>query len=189
LYSCSPPASEVPTLASSNFLVPNGTFVVELVAFLAVLGVLAKWVVPVVSQSMEQRQERIRQSLADAEETKRRAAEAEAEAKRVVSDAHGRARAVVDEAHRLAERLREERRQQAESEAERVLEGARSEIDAQARRAAEELRRQAADLAVSVVEKVLADGLDPQTHRLLIDRTLAELEAEQAIADRSGVGG
>ena len=29
-----------------NFLIPNGTFVVELVIFLVVLGVIAKWILP-----------------------------------------------------------------------------------------------------------------------------------------------
>jgi F0F1-type ATP synthase membrane subunit b/b' len=35
------------------------------------------------------------------------------------------------------------------------------------------------DLAIAVVEKVLGEGLDAQSHRNLIDRTIAELE-EQA---------
>ena len=38
-------------LATSNFLVPNATFVVELVAFLLTLAVLAKYVLPVINKT------------------------------------------------------------------------------------------------------------------------------------------
>ena len=165
-------------VASSNFLVPNATFVVELVAFLIVLGVLAKWVLPVINKSMDERQATIRQALADAEEAKRRAVEAEEEYKRRVSEAQAQARAVTDEARRLAEQLRAERRQQADEEYERIIGRAREDIDAQTRRAVEELRRGAADLAVTVVEKVLGEGLDEQSHRNIIDRTINEVESQ-----------
>lgn len=164
--------------ASSNFLVPNATFVVELVAFLAVLGALAKWVLPVINKSMDERQATIRQALADAEEAKRRAAEAEEEYKRRISEAQAQARAMTDEARRLGEQLRAERRQQADDEYERIIGRAREDIDAQARRAAEDLRRGAADLAVTVVEKVLGEGLDAQSHKALIDRTISEVGAQ-----------
>jgi len=165
-------------VASSNFLVPNATFVVELVAFLAVLGALAKWVLPVINKSMDERQATIRQALADAEEAKRRAAEAEEEYKRRISEAQAQARAMTDEARRLGEQLRAERRQQADDEYERIIGRAREDIEAQTRRAAEDLRRGAADLAVTVVEKVLGEGLDTQTQKALIDRTISEVEAQ-----------
>ena len=64
---------------ASNFLVPNATFVVELVAFIGVLFALRRGVLPVINKSMEDRQATIRQALVDAEEAKRRAAEAEEE--------------------------------------------------------------------------------------------------------------
>lgn len=165
-------------LASSNFLVPNATFGVELVAFLLVLGALAKWVLPVINKSMDERQATIRQALADAEEAKRRAIEAEEEYKRRVSEAQAQARAVTDEARRLAEQLRAERRQQADEEYERIIGRAREDIEAQTRRAAEDLRRGAADLAITVVEKVLGEGLDNQSHKALIDRTISEVESQ-----------
>ena len=42
-----------------NFLIPNGTFVVELVIFLVVLGVIAKWILPPLQEVSETRQSRI----------------------------------------------------------------------------------------------------------------------------------
>jgi len=169
-------------LASSNFLVPNATFIVELVAFLAVLGVLGRYILPYISKRMEQRQATIRQALVDAEEAKRRAAEAEEEYKRAISEARTQARSVVDEANRMAEQMRAERRQQADEEYERIIARARTDIDAQVRQATETLRRQVGELAIAVVEKVLGDGLDAQIHDSLIDRTIAEVEAQASAA-------
>jgi len=169
-------------LGSSNFLVPNATFFVELIAFLIVLGVLAKYVLPPLNKAMDDRQGTIRQALTDAEEAKRRATEAEAEYKRVISEARGAARSVVEEANNLAETFRAERRQQAEQEYERIVASARAEIEAQTRRATEELRQQAADLAIVVAEKVIGEGLDAQAHRGLIDRTIAEVQSQAGVA-------
>jgi F-type H+-transporting ATPase subunit b len=169
-------------LASSNFLVPNGTFVVELVAFLVVIGVLGKYVLPPLQKAMETRQSTIRQALADAETAKQRAAEAESEYRRILDDARAQSRNMVDEASRLAEQLRADRRAQAEEEYQRIIDRATADIDAAARRASEELRRQSADLVIAVVEKVV-EGLDASAHRELINRTIAEVEAQSAAAE------
>jgi F-type H+-transporting ATPase subunit b len=165
-------------VASSNFLVPNGTFIVELVAFLVTVFIIARYILPPINARVEERQATIRQALADAEEAKRRAAEAEELYKRVISEARSEARTVVDEANKLGEQVRADRRKQAEEEYERIVARARDDIEAQTRRATEELRRSAADLAVTVVEKVIGDGLDPQAQKSLIDRTIAEVESQ-----------
>jgi F-type H+-transporting ATPase subunit b len=167
-------------LATSNFLVPNATFIVELVAFIAVLFALRRWVLPVINKSMEDRQATIRQALVDAEEAKRRAAEAEEEYKRAISEARAQARAVVEEANRVADELRSQKRQQADDEYDRIITRASGDIDAQVRMATEALRRQVGDLAVAVVEKVLGQGLDAQIQRSLIDRTITEVEAQSS---------
>lgn len=167
-------------VASSNFLVPNDTFIVELVAFLITVFVLAKYVLPPINRIMEQRQGVIRQALIDAEEAKQRAAEAEEQYKQIVGEARTQARAVVDEANKMAEQARTERRQQAEAEYARIVGRAAAEVEAQTRRAQEELRQQAADLAIAVAEKVIGEGLDRNAQASLIDRTIREVEAAGA---------
>ena len=169
-------------VASSNFLVPNNTFFVELVAFLIVIFLLAKYVLPPLNRIMEERQATIRQALADAEEAKRRSAEAEDEQRRIVSEARTQARGVVEEANKMAEQARTERRQQAEAEYERIVGAASADIEAQARRAQEELRQQAADLAIAVAERVIGEGIDRQAQAELINRTIDEVAASTGAA-------
>ena len=70
-------------LASGNFLVPNATFIAELVAFLIILGVLAKYVRARRSRRpMAARQEMIASQVEDTEQAKEKLAEAEAEYQR-----------------------------------------------------------------------------------------------------------
>ncbi len=169
-------------VASSNFLVPNATFVVELIAFLLVLFVLRRYVLPVINKSMEDRQQTIRQSMEDAETARRRAEEAEAEYARTVEAARHEARAMVDEANRIGEELRADLRQRGEQEYERIISRAQADIDASARRAAEDLRRQVVDIVITVTEKVIGEGFGSDGQRALIDRTIAEVEAEASSA-------
>jgi F-type H+-transporting ATPase subunit b len=82
----------------------------------------------------------------------------------------------------LSEQLRAEKRRQAEEESGRIVSRAQEDIEAQTRRAFEELRQQAADLAISVAEKVVGEGLDRESHRDLIDRTIADIEAQAGAA-------
>jgi F-type H+-transporting ATPase subunit b len=169
-------------VAASNFLVPNATFIVELVAFLIVVFILARYVLPPINRILEERQATIRQALADAEEAKRRATEAEEEYKRIIGEARTQARSVVEEANRMAEQARTERRQQAEAEYERIVSSAGAEVEAQTRRAQQELRQQAAELAIAVAEKVLGEGIDRNAQSDLINRTIDQVAASSGAA-------
>ena len=53
---------------SSNFLVPNGTFLVSLLAFLILVWIFGKYLIPPISKAMTERQEAIRKEFADLED-------------------------------------------------------------------------------------------------------------------------
>jgi len=177
-------------LASTNFLVPNATFVVELVAFLAVLGTLAKWILPHVNRAMEERQGVIERALSDVDAARRRAQEAEQAAEQAIEQARAEARALRDEAAKLGERARQELRRQGEDEYHRLVDRAAADIEVSARRAGEELRSEVAGLVAAAVEKVLGEGISLANQEQLIERAIAELEAEGAsvVAQDGGAG-
>ena len=163
---------------ASNFLVPNATFIVELIAFLLVLGALARWVLPYLNRMMEERQNTIRKALEDAEEARRRADETEGEYKRVLEEGRAQARQLVDEANRLAEELRAQARERGDQEYQRIMGRATADITAASQQAAEQLRGQIGELVVLVVERVIGQTMDAEAQRALIDRTISEAERE-----------
>ena len=168
---------------ASNFLVPNGTFIVEFIVFLLVLGFLARYVLPPLNARMAERQNVIRKALDDAEEARRRADETEVEYKQALEEARTQARQLVDEANRLGEELRAQARERGEQEYQRQLARATADIQAAAQQAAEQLRGQVGELVVLVVERVIGQVMDGEAQRALIDRTIAEAEQE------AGIGG
>lgn len=127
-------------LAASNPLVPDATFVVELVAFLAVLGVVARFILPPVSGAMRRRQEEIETALGKGRQAERRLIEAEAEYRVQLQRGRRQARLFVERAQGQGEQLRREARQQAEEEYARRVARAQAEIE----RAVERARRQRA---------------------------------------------
>lgn len=163
-------------VASSNFLVPNGTFIVELVAFLLVLYILSRFL-PRIQAAVDARKQIISQAIVDAEEAKQAKEQAEEERQRIVAEARTQARSVVEEANKMADQARNEKREQAEAEYDRIVSAAQAEVDAQARRAEAELRQQAADLAITVAEKVIGEGIDRDAQSALINRTIDEVAA------------
>ena len=72
---------------ASNFLVPNGTFFVELIAFGIIVWILAKFVIPPINRAMTARQDAIRQQFAELDEAKDDAHKAEDEFKAQIADA------------------------------------------------------------------------------------------------------
>ena len=73
--------------AAGNFLIPNMTFVVELAAFIIVLGFLWRYVVPPIQQAMAARQEMARQLVSDREEAKQLLGKARAAYQTAMADA------------------------------------------------------------------------------------------------------
>ena len=175
-------------LATTNFLVPNATFVVELVIFLLLIGVLAKWVIPPINRAMDVRLEKIQNNISDAEEAKSKALELEAQYQKTLEQGRIEARALKDEAAKIGEQLRAELRQQGEEEYRRLLERANQDIVASTRRAAEELRTQVAGLVMDVVERVLGEGITLSDQDQLVQRAIVEIERQGEPGDEAAAG-
>jgi F-type H+-transporting ATPase subunit b len=153
----------------------NGTVIVELLTFLLMLAVLARWVYPEIVKVAEGRQRAIAQQLEDAEKAR---ADAEArlqEAQAKLEDARKTASQVVEAANKSGEQVRQDLRQKAEDEARRISETARKEIEAERERALQSARDEVATLVVVATEKVIGETLDEGRHRQLIEKAIKEV--------------
>ncbi len=173
-------------IASSNFLVPNGTLIVEIIAFLIVLFVIGKYVLPPLNRTLEERQEQIRASLAAAEDARAEADETRAQRHQILDEARQQAREMVAQANATAERLRAEAVDRAQQEHDRILAAAEDEIAAARRRAVEEVSAQLGTLAMAVARQVIGREVDATAHRALIDEAVAALQATSDAAAAQG---
>ncbi|MDQ2942266.1 MAG: F0F1 ATP synthase subunit B [Candidatus Dormibacteraeota bacterium] len=158
----------------------NGTVIVELVAFLIMLAVLARYVYPEIVKQAEARQRAIADQLKEAEES-RAAAEARLkEAEANLNEARKTAQSVIEAAKKSSEQLRQEMRQKAEEESKRTVEAARKEIEAERDQAVRAVRSEVAGLVVAATEKVIGETLDDHKHRQLIDKAIKEVASERS---------
>jgi F-type H+-transporting ATPase subunit b len=170
--------------ATNNFLIPNATFIAELVIFLVILGVLGKWVVPWVNAQLAARQEAIRVQFQDAEAARARLEAAEAEYRAQLAAARADAARQRDEAREQGQQILAELRTQAQAEAERITKAAQQQIEAERARTVAALRAEVGSLAVELAAKIVGESLDDKARQgRVVDRFLAELEA------RDGAGG
>ena len=152
----------------------NGTVIVELVTFLIMLAVLARYVYPEIVKVAEARQRQIAEQLKAAEEARAAAEQRLKEAEEKLSDARKTAQGVIDAAAKSSEQLRQEMRQKAEEESKRTVEAARKEIEAERDQAVRSVRSEVANLVVAATEKVIGETLDDDKHRQLIDKAIKE---------------
>jgi F-type H+-transporting ATPase subunit b len=153
----------------------NGTVIVELITFLIMLAILARYVYPEIVKLAEARQRAVAQQLREAEEARVEAEQRLKDAAAKLEDARKTAQSVIDAATRSGEQLRQELRQKAEEESKRTIEAARKEIEAERERAVQSVRSEVANLVVAATEKVIGETLDDDKHRRLIDKAIAEV--------------
>jgi F-type H+-transporting ATPase subunit b len=162
---------------TQNFLVPNGTFFVELAAFLLLLFLLGKYVIPPINRAMTARQEAIRAEFAQLDEAKTEAQAAEDEFKSQIADARHEAARIREEAREQGAAIVAEMREQAQAEAGRIVEHAHAQIEADRKAAAASLRADVGDLATTLAGRIVGESLTDQARQTrVVDRFLAELE-------------
>jgi F-type H+-transporting ATPase subunit b len=179
-------------IATSNFLIPNGTFIVELIAFVLVLGIAARYILPPLNNALRVRQERIRSEL-EAADVAKAEAEAADEARRAeLEHARQQAREIVAQANRTAEALVAEAETRAQEEKDRILATAAAEVRLARQRALEEAATRLGDLVMEVVGRVIGREVDAEAHRDLIEEAVAALNepaGSVGAGGRPGVGG
>jgi F-type H+-transporting ATPase subunit b len=158
--------------ASNNILLPNATIIPELIAFLIVVWVVWKKIVPPINKAIETRQRNIADSLLVIEQAKTRESEVDEEAKAILAEARTQARSVVDNANRVAEELQADARRRGEEEYARVVARAQGEIDRARRQTEASLIEEMANLVVATAERVVEAEIDPARHQSLIDEAI-----------------
>ena len=164
-------------LAASNFLIPNMTFVVELMAFVIVLGVLWRYVIPPVQQAMNARQEMARQLVSDSAEARQLLEKAQAAYQTALADARR-------DAAQLRARAQQERREivagastEAAAGVAQIISRGQAQVEAERRQAIGQLKTDLGALAVDLAEKILGEALaDSQRQERLIERFLSDIE-------------
>jgi F-type H+-transporting ATPase subunit b len=170
------------------FLLPNGTFFIELVISIILILIIMKYVIPPLNAAMAKRQEQIRSSLEAADQARADAAAADDERRSVLEEARVTAREIVAQANQTAEAVRVDAQTRGQAEFERIVGGAEVEVARARRGAVEEASNRLGEIAMDVVERVIGRPVSAEAHRDLIEEAVTALHAETSASTAAGSG-
>jgi F-type H+-transporting ATPase subunit b len=174
-------------MATNNFLVPNGTFWVELVAFAIMVFILARYIVPPINRAMTARQEAIRKEFADLDKAQDDARRAEKEYKDQLADAKHEAARIREDAREQGAAIIADMRKQAQDEAERILRHARAQLDAERQQAVASLRTELGSMATELAGRIVGESLEDDDRRArTVERFISALEQSSETASTAG---
>lgn len=175
------------TEAAGNFLVPNGTFIAQLIAFLIVLAVLWRYVLPPVRKAVTDRQAMIKAQLDEGQQATERLKQAEVEYRKALDEARTAAAQIRDRATADAVSIREEILERAGQDRDRIIESGREQLVSERTALVRELRAELGNLAVELASRILGESLAEEARqRGTVERFLAELGEGQAPAGTAG---
>jgi len=164
-----------PLADTSGLLDVNGTLVAELIAFVIMVGILARYAYPPIMRAAEARQKQIEDGVRAAQEAERRLKEVQKDVEQTLAEARAQARETLNRAHQEAAAEAEELRERGRKDAEAQVEKARGDIQAEKDRAVQELRAQVSALVVDAAGKVLGAAIDEKAHARLIEESLRQV--------------
>lgn len=163
--------------SGSNFLVPNLTIIVEVLAFLLILFLLKRYVWPPLSKAMNDRQSMIAQQAADSADTIAKLKQAQERYESALAEARTEAAIIRDQARADAQAIREELKQKAETEVERIRLRGEEQLASQRDQIVRQLRGEIGGLSFQLAERIVGESLaDDAQMRQTVDSFLDELD-------------
>lgn len=161
----------------SNFLVPNGTFIAELVAFALLLWALNHYVLPPLRKAMTERQEHIDRQIKESQEARERLQALEAEHREVLEQTRADASRIREEARAEGRAIIAELREKAQEEADRVRARGEEQLAAEREQVVAAVRSDLGRLAAELAERIVGEALDNEAaQRRVVDRFLEDLD-------------
>ena len=163
------------TTETPNFIVPNATIFVELILFLIVFGIVAKFILPPLQKVMDERESTIRGALTASDEGRSEAERLSTERHEVQASARAAARAFLEDATHQAEEARAAERARGQIEHDRLLVEAEAMLSEEAAATRRDLASRLETVVVAAAERLVGVEVDAQRHRVLLDQAVASL--------------
>lgn len=152
-----------------------GSAVWNLVIFLLLLLVLAKFVWPPILKGLQQRDEKLRNDLEGAQRANRDAQATLTQYKTQLAEAQKEAQRIIERSREDAQRVAAQLKEQAQADLTQMRQRAEADIDSAKQQAITELYEQTAVLATQVAGQILKREIQPADHQALVQDSLGGL--------------
>jgi F-type H+-transporting ATPase subunit b len=152
-------------------------FISQTLAFAILLGIMAKFVYPVLIKSIDDRRAKIEAGLKEAQESHQALEQAEERIEALLADARKEADEIVARSHQEATGMISEAETKAKQRAERLVADARAQLEADISKARTMLKKDLMKLVSLSTEKVINEKLDDSKDAKLVEQALAQERA------------
>jgi F-type H+-transporting ATPase subunit b len=175
-------------LAENNFLIPNGTFIFEWIVFAIILVFLAKKVIPLINERIEQRQNTIRQQFEDAKNAREEAEKSRQEYQSALAETRKEISRLREEAAAERAQILDQARAEAAAYREEQVKVLEERLATERQQILLSLRSEVGNLAFALSEKIVHTSLqDDERQRQLVDDFIDGIGAT-AKADAGAAG-
>jgi len=153
-----------------------GLFFWQLILFVALVLLLQKFAWKPILNSVNEREEGIKNALDEAENARKEMQNLNADNERILKEARAQRDTLLKEAREMKEGIISEAKNEAQLQAAKIVEQAQATIEAEKQAAITDLKNQVAELSVGIAEKVVRGELaDKNKQTKLVEELLKEV--------------
>jgi F-type H+-transporting ATPase subunit b len=153
-------------------------FFIQLVAFLILMALLAKFAFNPLLGIMEQRKKLVQDQLSNAESNRLSAERILEEQKQALQEARKEAHGIIEQARVTSVKQADDIIAAAKSEATRLKDEAVRDIESEKNKAIASLRAQVAGMSVMIASKIIEKQIDEKSQEQLVDQYLKEVASK-----------
>jgi len=153
-----------------------GLFFWQLVLFVGLVLLLKKFAWKPILDSVNEREDCIKNALASAEEAKKEMQNLNASNEQLLKDARAERDALMKEAREIKDKMISDAKEEAKEVTSKLIENAQASIEQEKQAALAELKKQVADLSIGIAETVIKKELTDKNDQLkLVEGILKEV--------------
>lgn len=146
-------------------------FVMNVVSFGIIYWIFSTKFLPLIKQTLKERQEKIEAGLNASDEAKEKLAEAESEALEIIAKAKSNSSEILEKTNEQSKDILVQAAATAEEKKQDALKKAQAEIENDRAQMEREVAKEAGVMIADGVKKVLADGLTSQMQEQIVSNT------------------
>jgi F-type H+-transporting ATPase subunit b len=155
--------------------VEPGLMIWTIIIFIILLYILKKLAWKPLINSLNNREQMIKDSVDKAERLRQEAEKMVDENRKLLEKADAESRKIINEGKEYADKVRNELLAKANQETNRMIERAKSDIEREKLSALNELKNEIANLAVGAAEKIIDENLDKKKQKKIIDSFIKQI--------------
>jgi len=152
-----------------------GLFIWQIVIFVGLILLLKKFAWKPILDSVNEREEGIKNALLSAENAKKEMQNLQADNEKLLAEARAEREAMLKDAREIREKMINDAKADASLQGEKMIEQAKAAISSEKNAAMAELKNQVSSLSLEIAEKVLRDELsNKESQTKLVEKMLGD---------------